>query len=216
MQIKTPIAAACVAAIASVAGAQEYNTGLMQMNVADADRPLDGFLWYPTEEEGRSLRAHGNAVWEAIRVMPDAAPADGARPLVVLSHGMFGNARNQAWLAAELTAAGYVVAAIDHPGTSTFQRDPDDARELWERPHDISRTIDHVLAMAEVEIDEDRIFMAGHSLGGWTAMMLAGGQYDTARIDGYCEANPDDLVCGIFQMWQVGMAEADRAVIAQD
>ncbi len=216
MQIKTPILAAFMGLAASVAMAQDYNTGLIQMNVPDGARPLDGFLWYPTEAEGQALRAHGNAVWEAIRVLPDAEPAGGARPLVVLSHGMFGNARNQAWLAAELTAAGYVVAAIDHPGTSTFQRDPDDARELWERPHDISRTIDHVLSMDAVEIDEDRIFMAGHSLGGWTAVMLAGGQYDTARIDGFCAANPDDLVCGIFQMWQVGMAEADRAVIAQD
>ncbi len=216
MQIKTPIAAFVMALAASSVAAQEYSTGLMQMNVPDAARPLDGFLWYPTEAEGRTLRAHGNAVWEAIRVMPDATPADGAQPLVVLSHGMFGNSRNQAWLAAELTAAGYIVAAVDHPGTSTFQRDPDDARELWERPHDISRTIDHILAMEEVEVDEDRIFMAGHSLGGWTAMMLAGGQYDTARIDAYCAADPEDLVCGIFQMWRVGMAEDDRAVIEQD
>ena len=217
MQIKTPTLAACLAVAASGgAMAQDYSTGLMQMNVPHETRPLDGFLWYPTQAEGRTLRAHGNAVWEAIQVMPDAEPARDARPLVVLSHGMFGNARNQAWLAAELTAAGYIVAAVDHPGTSTFQRDPDDARELWERPRDISRTIDHVLAMEGLEVDESRIFMAGHSLGGWTAMMLAGGQYDTARIDGYCAANPDDLVCGIFQMWQVGMAEEDRAVIAQD
>ncbi|ABD53650.1 alpha/beta hydrolase family protein [Jannaschia sp. CCS1] len=191
-------------------------TGMTQLRIADASRPLEGFLWYPTQDTSNPVRAHGNAVWEAIRVVPDAAPADGARPLVVLSHGMYGNARNQAWLAAELTAQGYIVAAVDHPGTSTFSRDPDDARELWERPHDISRTIDHVLAMEDLQIDEDRIYMAGHSLGGWTAMMLAGGRYDTARADGYCEANPDDLVCGIFQMWQVGMAEADRHIITRD
>ena len=218
MQIKTPITAFTMglAATVSLAYGQDYSTGLMQMSIPDEARPLEGFLWYPTEDEGRSLRAHGNAVWEAIQVMPDASPAQGARPLVVLSHGMFGNARNQAWLAQELTEAGYIVAAVDHPGTSTFRRDPDDARRLWERPHDMSRTIDHVLAMEGIEIDEDRIFMAGHSLGGWTAMMLAGGRYDPERIDAYCAEHAEDLVCGIFQMWQVGIAEADRESLRQD
>lgn len=220
MQTQTPIIAAmALAAFASAAQATEiFRTGLVELNIAHDTRPLEGFLWYPTEAEGSTVRAHGNAVWEAIRVIPHAAPAEGLRPLVVLSHGMYGNARNQAWLAAELTGAGYIVAAIDHPGTSTFLRDPDDAREMWERPQDITRTIDYLLAedVLGTQVDPERIYMAGHSLGGLTAVMLAGARYDPARIDGFCEAGLDDLVCGILAMWDVAQSEADRVTIAQD
>lgn len=205
-------------AISPVLATETYQTGLVELHVVDDDRPLEGFVWYPTMETEGSVRAHGNQVWEAIRAIPHAPPASGLRPLVVLSHGMYGNARNQAWLAAALTQAGYVVAAIDHPGTSTFLRDPDDARELWERPHDISRTIDHILAdeTLSAQIDPDRIYMAGHSLGGLTAAMLAGARYDPARIDAHCADGLDDLVCGILAMWDVAQSEADREIIAQD
>ncbi|MBY4894797.1 alpha/beta fold hydrolase [Rhodobacteraceae bacterium N5(2021)] len=222
MLSQTPILTAAVLAAAAFStaahGTEVFRTGLMELRVADDARPLDGFLWYPTEAEDGLVRAHGNAVWEAIRVIPHAAPAEGLRPLVVLSHGMYGNARNQAWLAAELSQAGYIVAAIDHPGTSTFLRDPDDAREMWERPRDITRTIDHILADAAVgpQVDPDRIYMAGHSLGGLTAVMLAGARYDPARIDAFCADGADDLVCGILSMWDVAQSEADRVTIAQD
>lgn len=220
MQIQTPIIAAmALATFASTAqGTEVYRTGMVELNIAHETRPLEGFLWYPTEAVEGSVRAHGNQVWEAIRVIPHAEPAGGLRPLVVLSHGMYGNARNQAWLAAELTAAGYIVAAIDHPGTSTFLRDPDDARELWERPQDITRTIDHLLAedVLGTQVDPERIYMAGHSLGGLTAVMLAGARYDPERIDGFCADSADDLVCGILAMWEVARTDADREIIAQD
>lgn len=220
MLTQTPIIAAATLAALSLSGAscaaQTYRTGLVDLTIAHDVRPLDGFLWYPTTASGDTVRAHGNAVWEPIRVQPYAEAATGARPLVVLSHGMYGNARNQAWLAAELTQAGYIVAAIDHPGTSTFLRDPDDAREMWERPRDITRLIDALLDRDDVQVDPDRIYMAGHSLGGLTAIMLAGARYDPERIDGFCAEGLDNLVCGILAMWNVAQTPEDRTIIAQD
>lgn len=226
MTLKTPITVAAFVAGLTIASsalaAGDYHTGLVPLSVpglaSDGARPLEGFLWYPTDVTEGSVLAHGNAVWEGIRAIPHADIAGGERPLVVLSHGMYGNARNQAWLAAELTAQGYLVAAISHPGTSTLLREPDDAREMWERPHDISRTIDHILAMDGFgeAVDQDRIFMAGHSLGGFTAMMLAGARYDAVRFDAVCDALPDDLACEILSMWSVGETETDRAMLAQD
>lgn len=221
MNMLNPIAS--VAFLASVAfspayATDVYQTGMSELRIADAARPLEGFLWYPTDDASATIRAHGNAVWEAIRVIPGADMADGPRPLVLLSHGMFGNARNQAWFASALTAQGYIVAAIDHPGTSTFSRDPDQRRALWERPGDISRTLDHLLAMDGVgaQIDPDRIYMAGHSLGGWTALALAGGLFEAERMDAFCEAGPDDLVCGIVAAWDVAVTPQDRAAMGQD
>lgn len=221
MKLRSPIYAMLSIAIsASAAMAQDYQTGLRDIKIidADGDRHIDGYLWYPTRETDGVTQAHGNAVWESVGVIPDAEPAAGQKPLVVLSHGMFGNSRNQAWLAAALTAKGYIVAAVDHPGTSTFQRDPDHRRELWERPRDISRAIDHLIAMPDFGemIDPDRIFMGGHSLGGFTAVALAGGRYDPDRVDADCKANSEDLVCSIFSAWGIAKTPEDRAEISGD
>lgn len=221
MKLGTPIyAMLSLAMSAGFALAQDYQIGLKTLNILDVrvDRHLDGLLWYPTAETEGATPAHGNAVWESIRVIPDANPVPGRKPLLVLSHGMFGNSRNQAWLAQQMVQQGYIVAAIDHPGTSTFQRDPDHRRELWERPHDISRTIDHLIASGDFGpmIDEDRIFMAGHSLGGFTAVALAGGRYDPERVDATCDIDPEDLICTIFNDWEVGKSAQDRIRMAED
>lgn len=195
-------------------------TGMIELSISDpaGGRDTRGFLWYPADRTRETVLAHGNAVWEPIRVAPDAEPLAGSRPLVVLSHGMFGNARNQAWLAEGLVARGFVVAAIDHPGTTTFQRDPDQRRALWERPRDISRTITGVLGHSRIGpvIDRNRIYMAGHSLGGFTAMELAGARFDAERLGGFCAAHPKDLVCGLFDDWRIAKTPADRAAMEAD
>lgn len=200
--------------------AQTQEPGMRMITVPDGPdaRGTDGFLWYPAASGGDPVRALGNQVWEAIRVLPDADPAPGRYPLVVLSHGMFGNARNQAWLAEGLVRAGFVVAAIDHPGTSTFQRDARARTMLWERPRDISRAIDLALADPAIGglVDPERIYMAGHSLGGFTAMLLAGARYDADHLGGFCGLHPSDLVCGIFDDWQVARTAEDRAAMEAD
>ena len=221
--MNAPLAYAALVSLALSAlplAAQTHQTGMIELSVTDPEggRNTAGFLLYPTAQTEGVVGAHGNAVWEPIRVVPDAEPLPGLHPLVVLSHGMFGNARNQAWLAEGLVAQGFIVAAIDHPGTSTFQRDPDQRRALWERPRDISRTIDGILndPTIGVLVDPDRIYMAGHSLGGFTAMALAGARYDAARLDSFCTDRPDDLVCGIFDDWRVGKTPDDRAALEAD
>lgn len=221
MRLQRPIFALLALLLGvTVAAAQDYQTGLTELTILDADddRHLGGYLWYPTTATEGSVRAHGNAVWEAIRVIPNAEPTAGQHPLVILSHGMFGNARNQAWLASALTQRGYIVAAINHPGTSTLQRDPDQRRELWERPRDITRTIDHIVDASEFRdsVDRSRIFMAGHSLGGFTAIALAGGRYDPAKIEAFCADNQDELVCGILDDWNIAKTPEDREAISRD
>lgn len=99
----------------------------------------------------------------------------------MLSHGYGGSWRNLNWLAGELVGQGYVVAAPDHPGTTSFNLDADDAAKLWERPRDLSRVIDVVILDETLagQIAKDRIAAIGHSLGGWTVVSLAGARFDT-------------------------------------
>lgn len=108
-------------------------------------------------------------LWE-----PDGA---GPHPVVLLSHGTGGRARDLAWLAESLASAGFLVAATDHHGnTSAGAYLPEGFAFVWERPPDLSRVLDVVLARGDA--DPARIGAAGFSLGGYTTIALLG-----ARID---------------------------------
>ncbi len=205
---------------AGAAPAQTYQPAMATLEITDAkgDRDLQGFIWYPTHATGPLTQDFESAVWVGSPVVRDADPAKRQFPLVALSHGMFGNARNQAWLAGALARRGYVVVAISHPGTSTWSRDPDQTRRLWERPKDISRVIDYAVTSPGLTdlVDPDRIFVAGHSLGGFTALALAGGRYDAARLSAFCNRAPGELTCGILDDWNIAKTEEDRRRMEAD
>lgn len=81
-----------------MAHAQPYQTGLAKLQIQDPknNRDLGGFIWYPTDQKSGQTKHHTNAVWVGIDAIEDAS---GTFPLLVLSHGMYGNAMNQTWLA---------------------------------------------------------------------------------------------------------------------
>ncbi len=214
--ILTAVFAVCTVS----AQARVYQSAMTDLEITDpaANRDLEGFFWYPTEAVGPLTLDFESKVWVGTPVIKDADPVPGRFPLVVLSHGMFGNAFNQAWLAGALAKKGYIVAAISHPGTSTWSRDPDQRRQLWERPRDISRLIDYTISSSGLSehVDPDRIFMAGHSLGGFTAVALAGGRYDAAKLKQFCDATPGELACGILNDWKIAQTPADRTQMEAD
>ncbi len=174
---------------------------------ADSTRPLNASLWYPTRDTAPSGPVGENRVFVGIPAVTDAAPDQERHQLVILSHGYGGSWRNLNWLARELVGAGYAVAAPDHPGTTTFDRDPRQAATLWKRPRDLSRTIDAVLADPALagRIDPDRIAAIGHSLGGWTVAALAGARFDPALFARDCEDHPSPRTCGLSG--ELGLAD---------
>ncbi len=214
------ILAGVCAAFAAAAQAQPYQPGMANLDIPDAvsGRDLSGFVWYPTDATAPLSYDFESEVWVGTQVVMEAEPASGQFPLVVLSHGMFGNSYNQAWFASALAERGYVVAAINHPGTSTWSRDPDLTRQLWERPKDVSRVIDHATTSPDLArlVDSDRVFMAGHSLGGFAAIALAGARYDAASLQRFCDETPGELACGILAGWQIAQTPEDRAQMEAD
>jgi predicted dienelactone hydrolase len=191
-----------------------YGPGVVELTVTDSriDRPLSGEIWFPTRTPDKMSRANKSQVWQMALADRGGEPADGPFPLLVVSHGMYGNTFNQAWLGSELARRGYVVAMINHPGTSTFLRDPDQARELWERPVDLSRLISYLVEDSDYRelIDLDRIYTAGHSLGGFTVMLLAGAEFDAARYKSVCTGDDLPVACGVLADWSIAETEADQ------
>ncbi len=99
-------------------------------------------------------------------------------PLALLSHGNGGSYRIYRALCAALVEAGWVVAAFDHPGNHRKDdRLKGSQQNLEDRPRHVSLLIDAVLA--RLPIAPRRIAVIGHSLGGYTALALAGGRGHT-------------------------------------
>lgn len=173
-------------------------TGSRQITIdAPGFRPLQVAIWYPVNKAGIVETLGENPAFTGIPVQRDAEPEAGEHPLVLLSHGYGGNWRNLNWLAADLVAKGFIVAAPDHPGTTTKNMDPIAARQLWLRPRDLTQVMDILIARPSLagKIDTSRIAAVGHSLGGWTVMALAGARFDAEKFTADCRQHPGLADC---------------------
>ena len=194
----------------------EDKIGFRQITITDDNRPLAAAIWYPTIDDRTPTIVAGNAAFQGVAVIKDATATSGPHALVVLSHGFGGTWRNPSWLAAELVDEGYVVAAVDHPGTTAFDRDPEKAAMLWERPRDVRRLIDALLADRSLDIDDRRIAAIGHSLGGWTVAELAGARFDAGRVTEDCETRFGAMACTLFAKLGIGRDALSTRKLAQD
>jgi predicted dienelactone hydrolase len=192
--------------------------GFRQIDLPDAggNRPLHVSLWFPTGDNGPVEAVGENRVFQGEPAIRNAAPAGSAHALVVLSNGYGGSWRNLNWLAAELVRQGYVVAAPDHPGTTTFDKSPAQAARLWERPRDLSRTIDALMADPSLAgpIAPNRIAAIGHSLGGWTVAAVGGARFSIERMMQDCRTHPNPRTCGLAT--ELGITEGRESPLEGD
>jgi len=176
-----------------LAAAQPYQAGLRSFNVPYGDREIEATVWYPTRaaEETQSFGPY------TAHVAVAAPPVDGRFPLVLVSHGTGGTRMNHHVLAEALARSGIVVASLTHPGDNYRDRSLiADPRYFYDRPRQISRVLDALLAGAwKDHIDERRIGAIGHSAGGFSVLALIGGVPDGARMIEHCKHSSDDPAC---------------------
>ncbi len=99
----------------------------------------------------------------------------------MLSHGRGSNPLQYAWFAQALAAHGYIVAAPYHYRANSYDATIAYlANKLWQRPVDISLIITDLLGDPAwgKAIDPERIGVAGHSQGGFTALWIGGAKVD--------------------------------------
>ena len=161
-------------------------------------------VWYPAADGAEAtLRLIGSEptpFFISGEAADGAAFAEGAQqlPLIVVSHGFGGSARQMGWLGTALAREGYVVAAVDHPGNNGFDdRTPEGALLYWERSDDLRHAIDAVLADPEwgPRIDPERIGAIGYSMGGASVLIQLGVRPDPAAFQDYCGRAPDAALC---------------------
>lgn len=179
-----------------------FDVGFTQVTLTDdPNRPLNTAIWYPTQDVSDTNLIGDNPAFIGTQVIKDGKVQSGTFPVILLSHGYRGNWRNQNWLATKLASRGYIVAAADHPGTTSFDQSPKQAAKWWERPRDVSRILDYVLSETpwKQSANADNVTAIGHSLGGWTVMQLAGAKVDRATFENNCLNYPNPRTCGLAE-----------------
>jgi predicted dienelactone hydrolase len=164
--------------------AQATEAGFRQLTVAangTEDKPGHAALYYPTADAARVIPMGPFPQNVAI----NGAPAQQFKGLIVISHGTVSTLIGFATLAQALARNGYLVAAVEHVGDTwqdqSLRATP--ARYFAERPRQVSRVIDTVLAdpqwrtrIATSADGHPLIGAVGHSAGGYTVLALAGGK----------------------------------------
>ncbi|MCG8707284.1 alpha/beta fold hydrolase [Brenneria sp. 4F2] len=191
------------------------SVGYRHLELADENngRPLSVVVLYPTAINGVTESLGENPAFFGVPVIKQAPPQAGLHPLVIISHGYGGNWRNQLWLAHQLAKKGYVVAAPNHPGTTSNDMKPAVAAKLWLRPEDVSRVITALQADSSIagNTAPGQVAVIGHSLGGWTALAIAGARFDAARFETDCLTQKKLESCMVYQAIGAGKNDASRA-----
>ena len=164
--------------LSAFASAQNITIGetTIRFNDTVRNRPLITEVWYPTTD---SIQKHntGFVPFARMETVKDGKIANKKYPLIMISHGTGGGRLTLEWLADILVQNGFMVAAVDHWGNTYDNKIAIDFVTPWQRPRDISFVLTRLLNDSKFgpAIDQDRIGMAGFSLGGYTTISLAGG-----------------------------------------
>lgn len=190
MSLRALLAAALLAATATPALAA--NAGFMVLQQPRPNAPaVEVGVWYPTETTPSPMTLGLNA-----QTVAAGAPLVCEHlPLIVMSHGNGGFFGGHADTAQALAEAGFVVAALTHPGDN--YRDQSRATAMADRPAALSALIGWMLEASplKAKLDPERVGAFGFSSGGFTVLAAAGGEPDLSRMTDHCVKSPANFDC---------------------
>lgn len=161
-------------------------------DTARNNRALGLDVWFPTsvaDGEPTTYELLPGISLPSGSAINNVPATTGPLPLIVWSHGRTGLRQNYSQLCEALARRGFVVAAPDHPGDTLIDwltgQNADDQTNEIQRLGDISFVINQLLSStAGLEnlprnlFDHNRVYVAGHSYGGLTAIVSATGIHD--------------------------------------
>ncbi|WP_035994684.1 alpha/beta hydrolase [Leptolyngbya sp. KIOST-1] len=123
----------------------------------------------------------------------------GQAPVMVFSHGLSASPESRHRWASHLASHGIVVVLPQHPGSDTRQvaefqaglsSDVFDLQEFIHRPLDISFVLDQLEQLNATEFEGrlnlEQVGVGGHSLGGYTALAVAGAEISFDHLESAC------------------------------
>jgi predicted dienelactone hydrolase len=195
-----------------------YPVGVRSFQFYDSARfkLIETIVWFPGVAPGPDdkknrymLLLEGNS-YEDLAVEPSGAPY----PLVLFSHGNKGINFQSYSFTEFLASHGFVVASPNHRGNTMFDNPSHEemAEIALQRPVDIAFVLQKMQELTstagdpfEQRIDTGRVGMAGHSFGGYTALVVAGGTQDVdAALQRCLEGSASDVFCPYVVYWPAG------------
>ncbi len=126
----------------------------------------------------------------SLDVAMNAPVAEGRFPLVMISHGSGGSYLAHRTLGMYLAQNGFVACIIGHPFNNLHNNELQyTVQNMIYRPRHIRMAIDEVCSSAQFKnyVEHERVAIIGHSVGGYTALALAGGAPHTQALVALCE-----------------------------
>lgn len=190
--MKRNFSVSLVALLITVFSTVACAAGFQHVSATDPDgAPLEIGIWYPSNAAPMPVRM--GLITQNVAVN---APIDGEKlPLVVMSHGTGSSFLGHYDTAIALADAGYIVAAVTHPGDN--YADQSRSILIMERPLHIRHLTDYMLSnwVKRNQIDSSRIGMFGFSAGGFTTLVSIGGIPDLKKVGPFCREHAADFAC---------------------
>jgi predicted dienelactone hydrolase len=181
--------------------------GYEEVPFLDADQTSRNLLiWYPVNPQIQGTVSKNP--WDVFNVALGASPktSETKMPVIVVSHGHGGNPHQLSWLIRHLVYNGYIVLGIEH-------RDLSNQGNTWKRPQDISRIIDKFTSHPIANYASlNQIGIAGFSLGGTTAIWLAGGR--ATKLD-HIVPGPKDAYPEEFSGVEASLPSLDMKMLSK-
>lgn len=156
-----------------------YSVGMRNIEYKQGDREMVMSIFYPAQTPKSDQKPLEVPLTKGLEFYKNAPIQTTGKPypLIMFSHGRDGDRFNLAWLAQYLAARGYIVAAVDHYAANSYTYTYEyGLSKLWQRPRDIINNLTYLLEDKEWSqyIDPNKIGVAGHSQGGFTALWVGG------------------------------------------
>jgi len=180
---------------------------------------LDVTVWYPAHAGGEQVLLGDNRFFIGTHARRDAPIIEGRHPLILLSHGAGGHAPALGWIAAPLAQQGFIVAAPNHPGSTSEDESAADTFKFWLRPADLTETLNALEKepFLQNHLDADRVGALGFSAGGYTALAMAGVRMNPQLLAAYCDTDiRNPYMCRWARKSGVDLHTMDLQLVGRD
>ncbi|MEO6547764.1 MAG: prolyl oligopeptidase family serine peptidase [Ferruginibacter sp.] len=151
-------------------------------------KTINAIVWYPTEDTTTPETMIGQFVKVPVTAEGKVLMTNKKYPVIIFSHGAASTALQMIAWGHYLASRGYIVVSVNHKGDSTQEVQLGAFsladRQMWHRPQDLTAVLNQFLLdpLFRPFIDKDKVAVGGFSLGGYTAIAIAGARLDLNQL----------------------------------
>lgn len=188
-----------------------FASAFYHVGYQDLSKPFHGRVWYPVDIRVQETPISTSKLFQSPLGKKNATPVAQPEhfPLLLLSHGSGGSFDRLDWMADYFVRRGWLVAALNHPGNTREDNTVEGLVQVWKRAEQLSSFLTFLLERHPLRhrIDQEHIAAAGHSAGGTTVILLAGGRFLKEKFQNpipFCVPEPretDDEHCAALHQY---------------